>query len=114
MKALSIAGALKGFRDQNLAGNAEPALTAIRSPGSRRKTRTLCFQLIEENVLLQITHLKTHPFVAARLRPKERFPSHGWVYDIGQAMSGCMIRFGPVRLHRRGTGHLDGRSMNRR
>jgi carbonic anhydrase len=37
--------------------------------------------LIKENVLLQIAHLKTHPYVAAMLSAKET-KIHGWVYDI--------------------------------
>lgn len=38
--------------------------------------------LIEQNVLLQIQHLKTHPSVAARLARND-ITLHGWVYDIG-------------------------------
>lgn len=37
--------------------------------------------LIRENVLLQMTHLRTHPFVAARLATG-KIRLHGWVYDI--------------------------------
>ena len=37
--------------------------------------------LLEQNVLLQIQHLKTHPTVAARLA-KGDLVLHGWVYDI--------------------------------
>lgn len=37
--------------------------------------------VIKENVLLQIAHLKTHPYVAARLATGET-EIHGWVYDI--------------------------------
>lgn len=37
--------------------------------------------LIEQNVLLQITHLKTHPYVAAR-HAAGKLQIHGWVYDI--------------------------------
>ena len=37
--------------------------------------------LIKENVLLQIAHLKTHPYVAAMLSAGET-KIHGWVYDI--------------------------------
>lgn len=38
--------------------------------------------LIEQNVLLQLQHLKTHPAVAARLA-KGDITLHGWVYNIG-------------------------------
>lgn len=37
--------------------------------------------LLEQNVILQLQHLKTHPSVAARLA-KGDLTLHGWVYDI--------------------------------
>lgn len=37
--------------------------------------------LLEQNVILQIQHLKTHPSVARRLA-KGDLQIHGWVYDI--------------------------------
>ncbi len=37
--------------------------------------------LLEQNVILQLNHLKTHPSVAARLA-KGDLQLHGWVYDI--------------------------------
>lgn len=37
--------------------------------------------LIEQNVLLQIQHLETHPTVATRIAQKN-VELHGWVYDI--------------------------------
>lgn len=37
--------------------------------------------LTKENVLLQIAHLKTHPYVAARLA-MGKVEIHGWYYDI--------------------------------
>ena len=37
--------------------------------------------LIEENVIAQLEHLKTHPSVAARIASGHLF-IHGWVYDI--------------------------------
>lgn len=37
--------------------------------------------LTRENVLLQIAHLKTHPYVALQLSSGET-EIHGWVYDI--------------------------------
>jgi carbonic anhydrase len=38
--------------------------------------------LVEENVRLQLTHLRTHPAVAARVA-QGRLHLQGWVYDIG-------------------------------
>ena len=37
--------------------------------------------LLDQNVILQLQHLKTHPSVAARLA-KGDLVLHGWVYDI--------------------------------
>lgn len=37
--------------------------------------------LLEQNVILQLQHLRTHPSVAARLA-KGDLKLHGWVYDI--------------------------------
>ncbi|MEM6684048.1 MAG: carbonic anhydrase [Pseudomonadota bacterium] len=37
--------------------------------------------LLRQNVILQLTHLKTHPAVAARLAKRD-ITLHGWVYDI--------------------------------
>jgi len=39
--------------------------------------------LIEENVLLQLQHLKTHPYVAARYATNQ-IQLHAWTYDIGE------------------------------
>ena len=38
--------------------------------------------LVEENVRLQLTHLRTHPAVAARVA-QGQLELQGWVYDIG-------------------------------
>ena len=39
--------------------------------------------LIEENVLLQLRHLKTHPQVAAKYATNQ-IKLHAWTYDIGE------------------------------
>lgn len=44
--------------------------------------RQLLEQLIEDNVLLQLHHLQTHPCVAERLA-QGMLALSGWVYDIG-------------------------------
>lgn len=41
--------------------------------------------LIDENVVVQLQHLKTHPSVAAGLR-NGSLEVHGWVYDIGTGL----------------------------
>jgi carbonic anhydrase len=44
-------------------------------------------RLTEMNVLAQLNHLKTYPFVADALM-RERLSISGWVYDIGR----CEVR----------------------
>jgi carbonic anhydrase len=51
------------------------ALAPDGSPEEREK------MLLEQNVILQLMHLRTHPSVAARLA-KGDLKLHGWVYDI--------------------------------
>lgn len=53
--------------------------------------------LIEENVLLQLQHLKTHPHVAARYATN-KVQLHAWTYDIGKGnvkaydeQKGCFV-----------------------
>ena len=48
-------------------------------PGADEKT--LLNAVIEENVVAQIEHLETHPFVASRLRRGD-LEIYGWVYRI--------------------------------
>ena len=56
--------------------------------------------LLEQNVILQLQHLKTHPAVAARLA-KGDLTLHGWVYDIKtgevQAYDEAENRFASVK-----------------
>jgi carbonic anhydrase len=39
--------------------------------------------MVEENIRLQLTHLRTHPAVAGRLA-LNKLQVQGWVYDIGR------------------------------
>jgi carbonic anhydrase len=39
--------------------------------------------MVEENIRLQLTHLRTHPAVAGRLA-LGKLQVQGWVYDIGR------------------------------
>jgi len=48
------------------------------APGTDEERMKL---LLEQNVILQLQHLRTHPSVAARLA-KGDLKLHGWVYDI--------------------------------
>ena len=45
--------------------------------------------VIRENVLLQLQHLRTHPAVAARVNCGE-IELHGWVYDIETGAVTCL------------------------
>jgi carbonic anhydrase len=63
--------------------NAEAALSVVQARSSVERATLLLDDLIEENVLLQISHLRTHPSVAARIAAGKMILS-GWVYDIAR------------------------------
>jgi carbonic anhydrase len=54
--------------------------TALAEQGEDQKA--LKKRLTEENVLLQMQHLRTHPSVAGAMA-REELTISGWVYDIG-------------------------------
>ncbi len=58
--------------------------------------------LLQQNVILQLNHLKTHPSVAARMAAGE-LQLHGWVYDIRtgdvSAYDAGLDKFVPVHEH---------------
>jgi carbonic anhydrase len=63
--------------------NAEAALSVADSLGEKDETpHERLKRLTEENVLLQVQHLRTHPSVAGALA-REELTLSGWVYDIG-------------------------------
>jgi len=62
--------------------NGETALSIVRSRGTAADEHAALHELIEENVLQQLNHLRTHPSVAGRLAQGSLALS-GWVYDIG-------------------------------
>jgi carbonic anhydrase len=64
--------------------NAHTALsvaTSLAEPDE--KPGVLMRRLTEENVLLQLQHLRTHPSVAGAIA-REELTISGWVYDIGR------------------------------
>ena len=68
---------------QNWLTNAHTALsvaTALAEPGEDESV--LRRRLTEQNVLLQMQHLRTHPSVAGAMA-REKLTISGWVYDIG-------------------------------
>ena len=62
--------------------NGETALSVVRSRNSARDEDSALDELIEENVVQQLLHLRTHPSVAGRLA-QGTLALSGWVYDIG-------------------------------
>jgi carbonic anhydrase len=55
--------------------------------------------MVRENVIAQLTNIKTHPSVAVALE-QGRLKLHGWVYDIAsggiEALNGETRRFIPL------------------
>lgn len=60
--------------------NAEAARSVVKTRGL--DDEHVVQALVEENVRLQLTHLRTHPAVAARVA-QGQLELQGWVYDIG-------------------------------
>jgi carbonic anhydrase len=65
--------------------NAEAALSVAREA----ENSDLLHALTEENVLLQMMHLRTHPSVAGKIA-RRKLSIYGWIYDIAN---------GDVRIH---------------
>ena len=61
--------------------NGEAALSTVRAHAAASDETALLDQLIEQNVLLQMNHLRTHPAVAGRVAERS-IAIFGWVYDI--------------------------------
>lgn len=76
--------------------NGEAARSVIDARGRSADPAQLLNSLIEENVLLQLAHLRTHPSVAGGQADRS-LTVHGWVYDIGN---------GDVRIHDPGAGRF--------
>lgn len=57
------------------------AVDIVKDSGSSLDEAAKMKMLLEQNVILQLQHLKTHPAVAVRLA-KGDLQLHGWVYDI--------------------------------
>jgi len=69
--------------------NAEAALSVVEARNAAGAHKDMLNELIEENVLLQMNHLRTHPLVAGKVAMGTLAIS-GWVYDIAS---------GSVRVH---------------
>ncbi len=62
-------------------GYSKAAVSIVEHLGAGKSDAEKMSMLIEQNVLLQLQHLRTHPSVAAHLA-KGEVQLHGWVYDI--------------------------------
>ena len=60
---------------------AAAALHIVKENSPELEGKALLERLTEENVVVQLNHLRTHPAVAARLRRND-IELHGWVYEI--------------------------------
>jgi carbonic anhydrase len=62
-------------------GFSQGAVDIVESLGADLDPEAKMRMLLEQNVILQLQHLKTHPTVAVALANKA-VKLHGWVYDI--------------------------------
>jgi carbonic anhydrase len=62
-------------------GYAQGAVDIVEAIGAGLDPDAKMRMLLEQNVILQLQHLKTHPTVAVALAQKA-VTLHGWVYDI--------------------------------
>jgi len=68
---------------KNWMNNAAAALSVAKSLAQKDEQRSaFARRLTEENVLLQMQHIRTHPSVAGAMA-REELTISGWVYDIG-------------------------------
>lgn len=67
----------------------QPAVDHVKTHAGDRSEAEKMDMLIEQNVLLQLDNLRTHPSVAKRLADGD-LTLHGWVYDI---------RSGDIKAH---------------
>jgi len=77
-------------------GYAKAAVDIVHAIADGQSDRAKMELLIEQNVLLQLQHLRTHPTVAVALATGD-LQLHGWVYDI---------RTGEVNAFDSATGHF--------
>lgn len=97
----SDCGAMKGMlKRQSLASmptvdawlhNADTAMSIVNAKYPEADPEQMLAHLVKENVLLQISHLRTHPSVAGRVA-QGNLTLYGWVYDIGE---GTVMEYDP-------------------
>ena len=62
-------------------GYSRAAVEVVNHMGADLDDAAKMMMLLEQNVILQLNHLRTHPSVAVQLA-KGELQLHGWVYDI--------------------------------
>jgi len=62
-------------------GYSKAAVDIVNELGTDLDDDARMHLLLQQNVMLQLNHLRTHPTVAMRLAKKD-LTLHGWVYDI--------------------------------
>ncbi len=72
----------------NWLGHCSAAAARVKARHDGNASDEYINELIEENVLLQMHHIQTHPTVAAKLATGE-VELHGWVYNIGTGAVTC-------------------------
>jgi carbonic anhydrase len=79
--------------------NAQAALGVVRATAPEATGDQMLRALTQENVLLQLQHLRTHPGVAAGLATG-KLRLHGWIYNIGEgrvdALDEATRQFRPI------------------
>ena len=67
------------------------AVGIVEQLGAGKSKAERMQMLVEQNVILQMQHLRTHPAVAARIA-KNDVKIHGWVYDLKH---GTVVAYDP-------------------
>jgi carbonic anhydrase len=78
--------------------SAEAAISVTDAICSRENGPKFLTRLVQQNVLLQISHLKTHPSVAGQMA-RGKLEVRGWVFDVSSGevtMCGDNEQFEPV------------------
>lgn len=78
-------------------GHSQAAVSTAKARHPGLEGAALLEAVTEENVLLQLQHLRTHPAVSAALA-RGTLRLHGWVYDIGA---------GEIRAHSNQSGQFE-------
>jgi carbonic anhydrase len=79
--AMNLAGLDKLPHVREWLGYVKAAVDVVNEIGGDLDEAGRMRMLLEQNVILQLQHLRTHPAVAARMA-RGALQIHGWVYDI--------------------------------